>query len=64
MCLQHGTPEEESVDPNNNQPHIVHFVGATGDTLYFVVIEQKLHVVVECQSIDCALFMLLSVHFV
>ena len=62
--MQRGTPVEEAIDTNNSYPHIVRFVDAAGDILpsHFIAVEQEL--VMECRSIDSALFLLIAAHFV
>ena len=54
--MQRGTPVEEAIDTTNSYPHIVRFVDAAGDILpsHFIAVEQEL--VMECRSIDSALF--------
>ena len=62
--MQRGTPAGEAVDVHNNQPHIVRFMDAAGDIppTHFIAIEQEL--VLECRSIDSALFMMLATQYV
>ena len=62
--MQRGTPVKEAIDAQNNQPHIVRFVESASDILpnHFIAIEQEL--VLECRSIDSALFLLIAAHFV
>ena len=64
LCMQHGTPVKEAVDAQNNQPHIVRFIGASGDISpsHFIAIEQEL--LLECRSIDSAVFLMMAAHFV
>ena len=60
---QRGTPAEEAVDAHNNQPHIVRFVDSVGDIppSHFIAIEQEL--LLECRSLDRALFLTVASHF-
>lgn len=62
--MQRGTPAEEAVDAHNNQPHIVRFVDGSGDIPpnHFIAIEQEL--LLECRSLDRALFLMVAAHFV
>lgn len=62
--MQRGTPSKEAIDANNNQPHIVRFTDAAGDIppSHFIAIEQDL--ILECRSIDSALFLMIAAHFV
>ena len=62
--MQRGTPAKEAVDASNNHPHIVCFMDAAGDILptHFIAIEQDL--VLECCSLDSALFIMLATHYV
>ena len=63
MFLQRGTPAQEAVDTCNNHPHIVKFTNVTSDVLpqYFVAIEQQL--LIECKSIERAIFTVLAAHY-
>ena len=63
LCMQRGTPEKEAVDAQNNQPHIVRFFDASGDISpnHFIAIEQEL--LLECRSIDSALFLMMAAHY-
>ena len=62
--FQRGTPAEEVIDPNNNQPHIVRFVDASGDISpsYFIAVEQNL--LMECRNIQSALYLMLATYYV
>ena len=62
--MQRGTPPEEAIDAQNNQPHIVKFKDADPELRpqYFIAIEQKL--VVECSGLVCAMYTLLITHYV
>ena len=61
--MQRGTPAKEAVDATNNHPHIVRFLDAAGDVLptHFIAIEQEL--VLECRSLNSALFIMLATHY-
>ena len=64
MFMQRGTPPEEAIDAQNNQPHIVKFKDADPELRpqYFIAIEQNL--VVECNSLVGAVYTLLMTHYV
>lgn len=61
---QRGTPPQEAIDSCNNHPHIVKFIDVTSDVLpqYFVAIEQQL--LIECKSLERAIFIMLAAHYV
>ena len=58
--MQCGTPPCEALNKDNNQPHIVHFVGDVNVHVY-VAIEQE--IAFECSSMTNAVFTMLAVHF-
>ena len=61
---QRGTLPQEAIDSCNNHPHIVKFIDVTSDVLpqYFVAIEQQL--LIECKSLERAIFIMLAAHYV
>lgn len=68
MCtvffIQRGTPAQEAIDVSNNHPHIVKFIDATGDISpqFFVAVEQQL--LLECKSLERAIFLMVATHYV
>ena len=64
LFFQRGTPAEEAIDRQNNQPHIVRFVDACSDIppTYFIAVEQQL--LMECRNIQSAVFLMLATYYV
>lgn len=62
--LQQGTPTKEAIDSQNNHPHIVRFIDASGgiSPTHFIAVEQQL--LLECRNIESALYLLVATHFV
>ena len=62
--IQRGTPAHEAIDGSNNHPHIVKFIDATGDLSpqFFVAVEQQL--LLECKSLERAIFLMVATHYV
>lgn len=60
--MQRNTPSKEAVDKTNDFPHIVSFVADDLPSSFFIAIDR--HLVVECATIQKAIFCLLIVHYV
>ena len=61
MHVQNGTTPSEAPDKDNNQPHIV-VVTKDEYCQYFIAIEQMM--MLECNNVMTALFLLLASHYV
>ena len=60
--FQRGTPIEELVSKETNQPHLIRLVDEDLPTQYFVVIEQLVHI--EVTTCVKGMFLLLAYHYI
>ena len=62
VTLQGSTPTKEAIDKSNDFPHIVMFVDEELPSSCFIAIDKQL--VVQCATLQKAIFCLLIVHYV
>ena len=64
ILFQRGTPTQEAVDSQNNHPHIVRFLDASGDIppSHFIAVEQDL--LLECRNMRSSVFMMLAAYYI